>query len=151
MQKNSINNEPPAFGNVLLSAGASELLNKLVLDLKSKLPPEERVYNKKDNASLIYNLFKGNYEFSYKQYKEVYDALCACCQLVENKYSTIMKEINEVFDKLKNSEITIDEAQKQVLDLFAVMGCCDCINAEINFIPPPPKIIAKGKIIWDNN
>ena len=62
-----------------------------------------------------------------------------------------MKEINEVFDKLKNSEITIDEAQKQVLDLFAVMGCCDCINAEINFTPPPPKIIAKGKIIWDNN
>lgn len=66
------------FGNVLLSAGASELLKKLVLDFKSKLPPEERIYNKKDNASLIYNLFRGNYEFSYKQYKEVYDALCAC-------------------------------------------------------------------------
>lgn len=66
------------FGNVLLSAGASEFLNKLMLDFKSKLPPEERIYNKKDNASLIYNLFRGNYEFSYKQYKEVYDALCAC-------------------------------------------------------------------------
>ena len=66
------------FGNLLLSAGASELLNKLILDLKSKLPPEERIYNKKDNASLIYNLFRGNYDFSYKQYKEVFDALCAC-------------------------------------------------------------------------
>ena len=78
MQEAIINNETPAIGNVLLSAGASELLNKLVLDLKSKLPPEERIYNKKDNASLIYNLFRGNYKFSYKQYKEVYDALCAC-------------------------------------------------------------------------
>lgn len=76
--KVSTKQEATPFGNVLLPAGASELLNKLVLDLKSKLPPEERVYNKKDNASLIYNLFRGNYEFSYKQYKEVYDALCAC-------------------------------------------------------------------------
>lgn len=76
--KVSTDQKTTPFGNVLLSAGASELLNKLVLDLKSKLPPEERIYNKKDNASLIYNLFRGNYEFSYKQYKEVYDALCAC-------------------------------------------------------------------------
>jgi len=65
------------FSNALLSAGASELLNKLVEDLRSKLPPGERDFDKKDNASLIYNLFMGNYEFSYKQYKEVFDALCA--------------------------------------------------------------------------
>ena len=76
--KVSTDQKTTPFGNVLLSAGASELLNKLVLDLKSKLPPEERIYNKKDNASLIYNLFRGNYDFSYKQYKEVYDALCSC-------------------------------------------------------------------------
>ena len=76
--KLSMEQEATPFGNVLLSAGASELLNKLVLDLKSKLPPEERVYNKKDNATLIYNLFKGNYSFSYKQYKEVYEAICTC-------------------------------------------------------------------------
>lgn len=62
----------------LLSADAYELLNKMILDLKSKLPPEEQVYNKKDNVSLIYNMFRGNYEFSYKQYKDVYDALCSC-------------------------------------------------------------------------
>jgi len=74
--KHSTEQKTTPFGNVLLSAGASELLNKLILDLKSTLPPEERVYNKKDNASLIYNLFRGNYDFSYKQYKEVYDALC---------------------------------------------------------------------------
>ena len=65
--------EPVIAYKHLLSASAYELLNKLVLDLKSKLPPKERVYLVKDNASLIYNLFIGGYEFSYKQYKEVYD------------------------------------------------------------------------------
>lgn len=55
-----------------LSSGAYDLLNRLVLDYKSILPPEARVYHPKDNASLIYNLFKGKYNFSYKQYKELY-------------------------------------------------------------------------------
>lgn len=73
--KQSRNQKTIPFGNVLLSDGASDLLNKLVLDFKSNLPPEERVYNKKDNVSLIYNLFKGNYAFSYNQYKEVYEAI----------------------------------------------------------------------------
>ena len=60
-------------------------------------------------------------------------------------------KIDLIFSDLKNEVITEKQAHQQVLNLFAVMGCCDCINAEINFTPPPPKIIAKGKIIWDNN
>lgn len=78
METEIILTEPAIAYKHLLSAGAYVLLNKLILDLRSKLPPEERVYNKKDNASLIYNLFRGEYQFSYKQYKEVHDALCAC-------------------------------------------------------------------------
>jgi len=64
--------------NVVLGAGARKLFNKLVYDLKSKLPEKERVYDKSDNASLIYNLFNGGYSYSYKQYKEVFDYLTAC-------------------------------------------------------------------------
>lgn len=77
-KKVSTDQKTTPFGNAQLSAGASELLKKLMLDFKSKLPPEERIYSKKYNASLIYNLFKGEYQFSYEQCKEVYDALCAC-------------------------------------------------------------------------
>ena len=78
METLNIATDPAIAYKHLLSAGAYGLLNKLILDLKSKLPPEERVYENKDNASLIYNLFRGEYDFSYKQYKEVFDALCAC-------------------------------------------------------------------------
>jgi hypothetical protein len=58
-----------------LSKGAYKLLNKLVLDLNSKLPPEERVYSKKDNASYLYNMFVGGYDYSCAYYKEVYEFL----------------------------------------------------------------------------
>ena len=61
------------------------------------------------------------------------------------------KQINDLLLKMQNGENSIDETASQLLDLFDVTGCCDCINAEINFTSPPPKIIAKGKIIWDNN
>ena len=63
------------FGKTLLSYESYNLLEKLILDLYIKLPPEKRIYNKKDNPTLIYNLFTGNYSFSYKQYKEIYNAL----------------------------------------------------------------------------
>ena len=78
METVNITTEPAIAYKHLLSAGAYGLLNKLILDLKSKLPPEERIFNEKDKASLIYNLFRGNYDFSYKQYTEVFDAICAC-------------------------------------------------------------------------
>jgi hypothetical protein len=58
-----------------LSKGAYKLLNELVLDLNSKLKPEERVYNKQDNASYLYNMFVGGYDFSCAYYKEVYEFL----------------------------------------------------------------------------
>lgn len=72
--------EPAIAFKHLLSAGAYKLLNKLILDLKCKLPIEERIYEKKDNSSLIYNLFNAEvnpYKFSYKQYKEIFECICA--------------------------------------------------------------------------
>jgi hypothetical protein len=68
-------NEPAIEFKESLSNGAYKLLNKLILDLNSKLPPNERVYRKQDNASLMHNLFIGNYDFSYKYHKEVYTVL----------------------------------------------------------------------------
>lgn len=58
-----------------LSPKASELLDKLVSDFKSKLPVGERVLEDNDYPSLIYNLFNGDYDFSYKIYKELFNYL----------------------------------------------------------------------------
>ena len=54
-----------------LSKDAKFLLDKLVADLKSKLSPEERIIKKEDAPALIYNLFRGKYDFSYKNSKEI--------------------------------------------------------------------------------
>lgn len=54
-----------------LSIDTQKLFNQLVNDLKSTLPPNERVYDKKNNPALIYNLFQGKYKFTYNQYKEL--------------------------------------------------------------------------------
>lgn len=58
----------------VLSPNTYKLLNTLIADLKSTLPPEEQIYKDADNKVLIYNLFRGNYHFSYSQYIE----LCKC-------------------------------------------------------------------------
>lgn len=67
--------EPAIEFKSMLSSQTYKLLNKLILDLKSRMPINERVYDKSDNQSLIYNLFNGGYQFSYKQYNELYKAI----------------------------------------------------------------------------
>lgn len=69
-------NEPAIMFKHLLSHGSYTLLNKLILDYKSRLSPEDRIYHKKDNHALIYNLFKGDYKYSLNQYKEIFKVLC---------------------------------------------------------------------------
>lgn len=71
----STTHEPANVFKHSLSKSSYVLLNKLILDLKSTLPISEQVYDKKDNASLIYNLFRGNYEFSYNQYNEIINCI----------------------------------------------------------------------------
>lgn len=58
-----------------LSKKSYLILNSIVLDLKSTLPPSLKVYNKKDNEAIIYNMFKGDYKFSFNQYKEIINFL----------------------------------------------------------------------------
>lgn len=57
----------------LQQSKAEKLLNKLIQDYGSGLPPEERVFKKKDVPAYYYNLFNGKYEFSYKDFKELVD------------------------------------------------------------------------------
>jgi len=59
-----------------LSPRAQKLLNQLVEDYSSTLPPAERVLKVEARASYIYNLFRGNYSFSGKDYNEVFEYLC---------------------------------------------------------------------------
>ncbi len=72
--------EPAIQFKELLSDGAYKLLNQLILDVKSTLQPHERIYDPKGNAAMVWNLFRGTYNFSFNQYKEVYDVLCATNQ-----------------------------------------------------------------------
>jgi len=58
-----------------LSKSSYKLLCELVNDLHSTHKPEDRVYRKQDNPSLIYNLFNGNYGFSFNNYKEIITVL----------------------------------------------------------------------------
>jgi hypothetical protein len=58
-----------------LSKAAQELLDKLVADYSSKMREDEREFNPKHASSYIYNLFRGEYNFSYKTYKELFDYL----------------------------------------------------------------------------
>ncbi len=55
-----------------LSTTAKKLLNNLIQDYKSGIPANERQYELKDNEPLLYNLFCGNYNFSYKIFKELH-------------------------------------------------------------------------------
>lgn len=51
--------------------GADKLLNKLVQDYCSKLPPEERGFKKENIPAYLYNLFNGNYQYSYNTFKDL--------------------------------------------------------------------------------
>ena len=44
---------------------------------------------------------------------------------VNNKYSTTMKKVDEIIDRLTKKEITLEQAKQQVLDLFYVSNCSD--------------------------
>jgi hypothetical protein len=59
----------------ILSKGAQKLLDQLVEDYGGGLPADERKFDIKDGPKYIYNLFRGSYEFSYKQYEELYNYL----------------------------------------------------------------------------
>ncbi len=60
----------------ILSPIAQKLLNKLVADYCSHIREDERVFKKEDGAAYIHNLFVGNYEYSVKTYKEIFNYLC---------------------------------------------------------------------------
>jgi len=53
-----------------------KLLYKLVQDYKSTSSIEERIFNPNDRAALIYNLFQGNYKFSFNTYNELFKFFC---------------------------------------------------------------------------
>lgn len=57
--------------NSQVNKGVEKLLNKLVQDYGSGLPPEERYFKKKDIPAYIYNLYNGNYQFSYNDFKQL--------------------------------------------------------------------------------
>ena len=59
---------------------AEKLLDKLIQDYGSGLPPEERVFKKQDVSAYIYNLYRGQYEFSYDDFKKL-------LQLIQEKSS----------------------------------------------------------------
>lgn len=60
---------------IKLSPSAQKLLNRLVKDTCSKLKEEERIFNKNNGAIYIYNLFIGEYDYSYKTFKELFEYL----------------------------------------------------------------------------
>ena len=71
MEKKKVNKKV-----VNVKADVEDLLYKLVQDLKSTMPVEERVFHPDDRASLIYNLFQGNYKFSFETYNELFKFFC---------------------------------------------------------------------------
>jgi len=59
-----------------ISHRAQVLLDKLVKDYSDKLGPNDcHCFKPEDSAALIYNLFRGNYEFSAKEFKELFNYL----------------------------------------------------------------------------
>lgn len=58
-----------------LSESSYNLLNKVMEDLYSKVIPSRRIYKREDNSLIIYNLLKGNYACSGRQYKEIFETL----------------------------------------------------------------------------
>lgn len=63
-----MNNQAP-----ILTKGTKQLLDQLVNDYGSGLPSNERIFEIKSIPAYIYNLFRGQYEFSYKQFQELLD------------------------------------------------------------------------------
>lgn len=61
-----MNNQAP-----ILTKGTKQLLDQLVNDYASGVPKDERKFNINCIPAYIYNLFKGQYEFSYKQFQEL--------------------------------------------------------------------------------
>ncbi len=60
-----------------LSPATQKLLNQLVSDYTNKMKLEDRgIFDIKDRANYIYNLFRGNYDFSSAQYNELFEFLC---------------------------------------------------------------------------
>lgn len=58
-----------------MSKKSYELLHKLFYDYVSRLEPELRVYRSDRLAPMIYNLFKGKYDFSVAMYNEILNVL----------------------------------------------------------------------------
>ena len=55
-----------------LAPSTRKLLKKLINDYNSSLEPARRFFRVEDGPAYIYNLFRGKYTFSAKQYKEIY-------------------------------------------------------------------------------
>lgn len=55
--------------------GVEKLLDKLVQDYGSGRPPEERDFKKENIPAYIYNLYNGNYQFSYKDFKSLMELM----------------------------------------------------------------------------
>lgn len=66
----------------IITQKARSLVKLLIEDYKEMLPSNERVLLPNDAPSLIYNLMKGNYQYSIKTYHEVYRLLNNPEQLV---------------------------------------------------------------------
>ena len=58
-----------------LSKDAQKLLDKLVQDTSSKMRIDERVFNPQSAPTYIYNLFTGEYSYSYNTFKELFNYL----------------------------------------------------------------------------
>lgn len=54
---------------------AEVLLNQLIQDYGSGLPKDERVFKKKDVPAYLYNLYNGNYSFSYEDFKKLMELI----------------------------------------------------------------------------
>lgn len=76
MQKELIDEQIEYLFKDKLTESSYNLLTLLIKDYCSKIPKgKDKVYLRVNNAALIYNLFNGNYKFSYNQYKEIYNVL----------------------------------------------------------------------------
>ena len=62
--------EEPASGGKSCRR-AEELLESLVADYSVTMPESERVFDRGRIASYVYNLFRGNYRFSFSDFKQL--------------------------------------------------------------------------------
>lgn len=62
--------------NIELSPKAKKILDKLIYDYNNRLGPDDyKGYHQNDRSAYIYNLFRGNYDFSAVIFRELYDYL----------------------------------------------------------------------------